>query len=265
MIAVTGMHRSGTSCFAGLLSRCGCSLGSAYPLLNENRPDNEKGHYENLGVVAINETILRCAGGSWLTPPSPERIAATSERFFGHIKQFSRIFDGNIFKDPRMCLTIASWEKQCSQKLEFVILCLRHPASVALSLKRRDNIEIGTGLSLWLRYNRSLLEGISKTPLIIADYDRLKNNFSSEITQLLLNLGIRMPENKISRQTKNFYSEKLNHARIEEIQSIHLPDDIALFYRELRSLGSEAEKETEARKPCGSVLRKFLNWWGRNR
>ena len=64
MIAVTGMHRSGTSCFTGLLARCGFSLGRAYPLLNESRMDNEKGHFENLAAVAINETILRCYNNS---------------------------------------------------------------------------------------------------------------------------------------------------------------------------------------------------------
>jgi len=258
MIAVTGMHRSGTSCFAGLLARCGFSLGNVYPLLNESRADNEKGHFENLGAVAINETILRCAGGSWSSPPSAERIAVTSERFVGHMKQFSTTFDGDVFKDPRTCLTISSWEKTCSDDLEYVVLCLRHPASVALSLQRRDNIKIEAGLALWLRYNQSLLDGISKTPLIVTDYDQLGFEFRGELKRLMAALGVKMSKKKICRQTENFYSEKLNHVRVEEIAAIHLPVEIASLYQELRSRASVSVHQKQSGKSLKHSLTDFL-------
>jgi hypothetical protein len=261
MIAVTGMHRSGTSCFTGLLARCGFSLGRAYPLLNESRMDNEKGHFENLAAVAINETILRCSGGSWLSPPSTERLSATSDRFSGHMKQFSTTFDGVIFKDPRMCLTIASWEKYCSEYLQFVVLCLRHPAGVALSLHRRDNMEIEAGLELWLRYNRSLLDGISKTPLIVTDYDQLGFEFPGELKRLMAALGVKMSKKKICRQTENFYSEKLNHARAEAIAAIHLPVEIASLYQELRSRASVSVHQKQSGKSLRHSLTEFLQRW----
>lgn len=259
MIAVTGMHRSGTSCFAGLLARCGFSLGNAYPLLNESRADNEKGHFENLGAVAINETILRCAGGSWSSPPSTERIAVTSERFVGHMKQFSTTFDGDVFKDPRTCLTIASWEKHCSENLEFVVLCLRHPASVALSLQRRDNIKIEAGLRLWLKYNQSLLNGISKTPLIVTDYDQLEFGFASELARLTAALGVRMSKKKICMQADDFYSANLNHARTAEIEAIGLPVEIASLYQELRSLASASNRKNESNKSLWQPLSGLLH------
>jgi hypothetical protein len=258
MIAVTGMHRSGTSCFTGLLARCGFSLGSAYPLLNESRMDNEKGHFENLGAVAINETILRCSGGSWLSPPSTERLAASGRRFSGHMKQFSTTFDGAVFKDPRMCLTIASWEKYCSQYLQFVVLCLRHPAGVALSLQKRDNMEIAAGLELWLKYNQSLLDGISKTPLIVADYDQLGFEFPGELKRLLTALGVRMSKKKICRRTETFYSEELNHAQVEEIAAIDLPVEIASLYQALRSRVSVSADRKQSRKSLRNSLAKFL-------
>lgn len=261
MIAITGMHRSGTSCFAGLLARCGFSLGNAYPLLNESRADNEKGHFENLGAVAINETILRCAGGSWSSPPSAERIAVTSERFAGHMKQFSTTFDGDVFKDPRTCLTIASWEKHCSEHLEFVVLCLRHPASVALSLHRRDNIKIETGLELWLRYNQSLLDGISKIPLIVTDYDQLEFGFPSELARLMAALGVKMSKKKICKQVDNFYTENLNHARTAEIEAIDLPVEIASLYRELRTLASASKIKKGSNQSLRQSLSGFLHRW----
>jgi hypothetical protein len=262
MIAVTGMHRSGTSCFAGLLSRCGFSLGNAYPLLNESRMDNKKGHFENLGAVAINETILRCAGGSWLNPPSTEAILRTGERFGGHIKQFSLTFDGALFKDPRMCLTISSWERYCSEPLNVVVLCLRHPAGVALSLQRRDNIPIETGLALWLRYNRSLLDGITKTPMIVTDYDQLGIAFPRELERLMAVLNVRMSKERICRQTGNFYSETLNHAAFEEIAAIDLPAEVAVLYRELRSRASKSDFKKQLGKSPTRSLSKLLRRFG---
>jgi len=258
MIAVTGMHRSGTSCFAGLLARCGFSLGKTYPLLNESRPDNEKGHFENLGAVAINETLLRCAGGSWSSPPSADRIAITGKRFDEHMKQFSMTFDGDLFKDPRTCLTIASWEKNCSDDLEYVVLCLRHPASVALSLQKRDNMEIEAGLALWLRYNQSLLDGICETPLIVADYDQLKFGFVLEVARLTKALGVRISKRQISRQTGNFYSESLNHACAEDIEAIKLPGEIASLYRTLRSFAHESKRKREVKSTETVIKAKFF-------
>ena len=262
MIAVTGMHRSGTSCFAGLLSRCGFSLGNAYPLLNESRMDNEKGHFENLGVVAINETILRCAGGSWLNPPSTEAILHTSERFGGHIKQFSLTFDGAMFKDPRICLTISSWEKFCSEPLDVVVLCLRHPAGVALSLQKRDNIPVETGLELWLRYNRSLLEGAAETPMIVTDYDQLGSEFPRELERLIGALGVRMSKEKIRRHAGNFYSKSLNHAPAEEIAAIGLPDEVAGLYQELRSRARKPKFKKQLNEFPRRSLSRFLGKLG---
>lgn len=248
MIAVTGMHRSGTSCFAGLLVRCGFSLGSAFPLLNESRADNEKGHFENLGAVAINETILRCAGGSWSSPPSPEVILKTCERFSGHMKQFSERFDGDIFKDPRTCLTIAAWEENCSESLRYVVLCLRHPISVALSLQRRNNIPINEGMNLWFRYNQSVLRSISRTTLVVADYDCLRFELSEEIQRVLEALGFTMSQKEIARKIGDFYSDRLNHTTDEALEAFSLPVKIGALYRELRSLSYKSHKKKLAKR-----------------
>jgi hypothetical protein len=260
MIAVTGMHRSGTSCFAGLLERCGLSLGTAYPLLNESRSDNEKGHFENLGAVAINETILRCAGGSWSSPPDPKEIASACERFAGHMRQFSSRFDGDLFKDPRTCLTIAAWEKNCAENLEYVVLCLRHPVSVALSLQKRDQIPVAEGMNLWFRYNQSLLTGISKTPLVLADYDCLRFELSSEVQRLLQTLGLKMSRRQVKRQTHGFYSERLNHASDDAMKCVAVPLEISSLYEKLRSLLPASGRKQIFQHFGRKQMKKFRSW-----
>ena len=234
MIIVTGMHRSGTSCITGLLVRCGFSLGTSHPLLNESRPDNEKGHFENLGAAAINETILRRAGGSWDAPPAQDNIAEAGEKLTENIRQFSETFDGDIFKDPRICLTISVWERHCTRNLKSIVLCLRHPLSVALSLLKRNNIPIETGLELWARYNVSLIKGVSKIPLTVVDYDNLGSNLPFELACLTAELGTTLSPSELVELTKGFYSEELNHAPFEQNRDVHLPDQIDALYQAIR-------------------------------
>lgn len=235
MIMVTGMHRSGTSCIAGLLSLCGFSLGTSHALLNESRFDNEKGHFENLGAVTINERILRDAGGSWDNPPLPNEIAKVGEKFNSEIRQFFDTFNGDIVKDPRSCLTISLWEDLSAGCLEAIILCLRHPRSVALSLHRRNGIPIDGGLGLWTRYNASIMENVSKIPLIVVDYDNLKSNLPFEMGCLMERLGRRLPAEELIRLTEGFYSEELDHAPLEQHPDIHLPDQVNALYQTMRA------------------------------
>jgi len=235
MIMVTGMHRSGTSCITGLLSLCGFSLGTSHALLNERRFDNEKGHFENLGAVTINERILRGAGGSWDDPPLPNEIARVGEAFVPEIREFLDTFNGDIVKDPRICLTVSLWEEFSTGCLEAIILCLRHPMSVALSLHRRNGIPIDGGLGLWVRYNASIMENIGKTPLIVVDYDNLKSNLPFEMGCLMDRLGRKLLAEELVRLTEGFYSEELDHAPLEQRQDVHLPGQVNALYQTMRA------------------------------
>ena len=230
-IAVTGMHRSGTSCITGLLEKCGYSIGSSHEMLNKNKshPDNIKGHFENLGVYTINEAILRQAGGTWENPPSPESIELTGKDAREHIEHFSRIFNGSVIKDPRLCLTVGLWKK-CSPNLEAVIHCFRHPLSVASSLHKRDGMPMEKGLSLWYEYNRRLLNEKSGGKYCLIDFDRVSENPSGEVQKLLLALNSPLTEAEIAEKVKGFFSEELNHNRISEINRIALPAAVSELY-----------------------------------
>ena len=67
-IVVLGMHRSGTSMFAEIISRLGFYTGETEELL-EPQEDNPKGFWERRDVVQLNDLILEEAGGSWFNPP----------------------------------------------------------------------------------------------------------------------------------------------------------------------------------------------------
>ena len=61
VIAVTGMHRSGTSLVASLLQSAGINIGQR--LMNAGE-GNVKGHFEDLDLVEFHESILKSPGFS---------------------------------------------------------------------------------------------------------------------------------------------------------------------------------------------------------
>lgn len=210
MIAITGMHRSGTSCITGLLERCGYELGTSHPLLHGKRFDNEKGYFENCGVLTINDTILKQAGGSWCHLPHAEEITIAGIRNARQIRAFSETFNGDIFKDPRTCLTASLWERYC-KNLFTIVFCLRNPIGVAVSLQRRNGMPIEAGLQLWYEYNIRFLDGTSQTPVVYVDYDNLKMNFEFELTSLLVELGTPLTSGEVLMRVEGFYDGELNH------------------------------------------------------
>lgn len=68
---VCGMHRSGTSMVAQLLSRCGVYMGPEN-VLTVSAADNQDGFWEDDAFVRVNEEILQHFFGGWDLPPRLE-------------------------------------------------------------------------------------------------------------------------------------------------------------------------------------------------
>lgn len=233
---VTGVHRSGTSCVAGLLSKCGFNIGLTKNLLNENKPyfDNQKGYFENINVVFINDTILKAAGGSWFNLPLPEVINSKGEIVKNHIINFSQTFKGNIIKDPRFCLTLNLWKKYCPS-IRSVVICFRHPLSVAQSLKKRDNFPLETGLNLWYEYNVRLIDNIEHLPIAVVDYDNLADHLEDDLFDILQVTKSSITKDEMRQCINGFYERDLNHNSVPEKETEALPKNIKELYNILKS------------------------------
>ncbi len=236
IIAVTGMHRSGTSCVAGLLSKCGFSLGPQQTLLNENKPkfDNQKGHFENLNVVLINETILKAAQGSWHDPPSQDTIRSTGEVVKNNLNQFSQTFTGAVIKDPRLSITLELWKKYCP-RLQYVVICFRHPLGVAHSLKKRNDLSLESGLELWYEYNTRLIDAIEHMPVVVVDYDNFNDHLEDDFFDVLRALHSSTSRDEMVKNIDGFYDTGLNHNPFTEKETAALPDTIKQLYGTLKS------------------------------
>lgn len=150
-MVVLGMHRSATSLVAkGLDTQI--YMGSDLMPANSGNPE---GYYESLRVVALNDRILRAAGGSWHKPPPRENIQAQAKHFDAEIAKLVQShyklaeqegYALSGFKDPRMVLTAWLWHKHLQQP--HYLLAWRSKNDIADSLHRRDGMPLDKGL--WL-------------------------------------------------------------------------------------------------------------------
>lgn len=159
-IVILGMHRSATSLVAMGLHRACVSMGDE--LLGAGL-GNELGHFEDKGMIRLNDKLLRLAGGSWDNPPNEHAIFEVGYQHKDEIEtavKYRSMRDLWGWKDPRTVLTIRCF--QPFLKNPIYVSCFRDPKEVAKSLHKRDNMPIEKGIKLANEYNRRLLKFLSE-------------------------------------------------------------------------------------------------------
>lgn len=186
VIAILGMHRSGTSAVAGTLQAAGLYLG---PVLRKHE-SNRKGTRENLAIVQLHDEILAHSGGSWREPPTAVRWNDA------HRKRRDRIiesFDGAEvwgFKDPRTLFLLEFWREALGESLECVGV-FREPSAVVASLLRRDGGTSAEWWALWTRYNDELLGAHGKKRFPLVEFGPSVEGFHRQMAPVLRALGLR--------------------------------------------------------------------------
>ena len=146
-VLVLGMHRSGTSCLAGML----VGLGMQPPGPVVRNWDNRYGHHEATAAIRLNEDVLAHSGGSWIAPPT----ALTWDD--DHAQRRDALLATEppaLIKDPRSLLTLPFWLAS-SSPLRYIGIT-RHPLAVARSLLGWRGLPLEQGLRLWLAHNQAL-------------------------------------------------------------------------------------------------------------
>ena len=175
-VVVLGMHRSGTSVAAQVISRLGVPVGRGQLLpASDSSPD---GYWENWDLLKINDDLLSAFGGSWAGPPVMEEGWEASPRAIRFdaraLSCWNRVYPGRhwMWKDPRNCLTLPYWTRLAGLSGPAVII-YREPEPVAASLAQRDRFSVLVGLALWERYNRDALRSVAGWPVLVSSYDSL--------------------------------------------------------------------------------------------
>lgn len=235
--AVTGPMRSGTSCVTGLLEHCGFDLGRNVRILRNPTEMNPKGHFEPDLLFTINERLLiETPNGPWSMFHVPEEqalaeLAAKRERYF---RLFIRKFDGELFKDPLMCLTLPFWEQHWPG-LQRMVFCLRHPLAVARSMKKRYGLSVAYGLELWYTYTARFLRCPKRSRVFIFDFDAFIETPAAVCARLLEWLERPLKEEEPERRLDGFFSMEYVHWSFDEASLRDLPAYVSDLYLEIRS------------------------------
>jgi len=221
VIAILGMHRSGTSCLTGSLQEAGLELGEHHTW----NPYNRKGNRENQDFVDLHDAILAANGGAWDKPP------ATSEWSDDHRERARALLaeyagaEALGFKDPRCLLLLAGW-RALVPGLERVGI-FRHPDAVAASLANRSQIPREQALSLWYAYNRLLFREYRRQPFPLLCFDDGEEPFNRKVDEVIGRLQLR----PVASPTR-FYDNTLKTH--DGGTPLRLPWKIRYLYRRLR-------------------------------
>lgn len=187
-VCIAGMHRSGTSTIAQLLYRCGLYLGPEGDLFAP-KDENPDGYWENKNFVGVNEKILRAYRSGWDLPFSPEEGWQEDERLRPVRAEAERVLevfeerDTWGWKDPRNSLTLPFWISLLPDMR--VLVCLRNPLEVALSLRKRGNSSYAFGLNLWEVYYRRLYEALPADRYVVTHYEAYFYRPKEELRRVL--------------------------------------------------------------------------------
>ncbi|WP_296603994.1 sulfotransferase [Nocardioides sp.] len=211
-LIVLGMHRSGTSLMARLLSDLGWYLGRPEELLGP-REDNPDGFFERTDVQVLNDRILSQVGASWDGPPDVCELldleAEVGEQVAALLATLSKDAAAAPFavKDPRLCVLWPVWERHLPPDAKLVLI-FRHPAEVAASLHKRDSLPLVTGLALWEEYVRRSLVAVGDRGAVVVRYRALIDQPADAIQSLAEALGTTVPRDRLQAIRPELYRNR---------------------------------------------------------
>lgn len=257
---IIGMHRSGTSMVAGIISKK-VFLGNDQVFFPPADEDNPKGYFENDLFRRINDNLLKYYDYDvkhW-NPEIIHKEPSTEKKFY-FLRKFRTFLKYRIvslynaqrivnayslkythwgWKDPRTTLLLEEWEHlfKSNKRERRYIFVFRHPISVAKSLLKRGNVNsISHGLALWYSYNRKMYEfmiRLKETEYVIFSFEELINNPRSIISKLA-EIEILMED----KDYLDFIDPGLNRNRTNSDDNCNLEKLINNLYEELQLLST---------------------------
>ncbi len=269
-VCVIGMHRSGTSMVARLLAQRGVYLGPPDQLL-EPKDSNPNGHFENQGILKINNALLTHWGGSWHAPPEFPAGWECHKGLDRLRDEASDILEGLArepiwgWKEPRTTILLPFW-KSLVDRPRFVI-CLRNPVEIANSLVARNGIPFEKAISLSEIYLRSAVRDTQGAPRLFVFYEDF---FDERLVALILPVLFEfcgLDPHEGPEDLMRFVEKGLRHQRCASAEVIlddRVSTDQRTIYLALRALswerifgvgGPRKDESSEA-----TALDRLLRW-----
>lgn len=232
-LVVAGMHRSGTSAMARLLSLSGATLPER---VMDPGPDNPLGYWEPWEMVALDDEILEAVDSRWdnvFAVKDNERAWAARGRFLSKAQDFLTHNFGDqdllVMKDPRSSILASFWR----QALEEIavdpvyVIMVRHPLEVAESLLARNGSPREKSLLLWTSYMLAIERDTRDAPRVFVTYSDMLNDWRGVLDRVEAVMGRPLPRRTPSAgvDIERFLSKSHRHheadvAALEEIPGV---------------------------------------------
>ena len=213
MKIITGMHRSGTSLVARLFYEIGADMGDPNSLY---RPDkwNPDGYFEQPDFHSVNMPLIN---GPWwkfayFKLPSNKTIMKRASKHEERIRLLGAKYKESVVKETRFCLTLPAWLKY-GVNINKIMICLRDPIQVAMSIQKRNKTTIRHSLNLWHIHNVRLLEYAEGIPQWFVYYGNLLDDRCciQEVDGALAFFGYRLSDDELEILRSKFIKRSMNH------------------------------------------------------
>lgn len=256
-VFVLGMHRSGTSATAGMLTLAGLDPGES---LIPAQDDNPKGFYENAAIVQIHDRLLQEINSEYFDLKrlklgwfKSQSVAHAKEKLKDVLKAQFQENSIKLIKDPRLSRVLPIWlDGDLPLGTASAIFVLRHPMESAYSLAARDKVSLSHALGLWLRYNLDAERYSRNIKRFVLHYPGFLGNWEVELASISdsLALGLEPLSAETREKIRSFIDLDLNHHRDSEAVRLAetVPDYLVNWcleaYRALQTLSEPASLKT---------------------
>lgn len=225
IVLVAGMHRSGTSLAARLLTRIGC-----YTRGRLMKPDafNPQGYWEDIDVVRLHDRILEaldCPHGHWRAAlPMPDgwldrpEIRDVGRELEALVVSAVAAADAPwVVKDPRLCRLLPLWLSIAGRNgIELrTLISVRPPGAVAASLEARDRLPPEFARVLWLASYADMLTASDLNIAGVVSYDRWYTDADTQMATLARAAGIAVERPALQKLVADAVTPSLRHHQVE--------------------------------------------------
>ena len=258
-LIIVGMHRSGTSLTASVLSKSGLDVGS--DLLGSGI-GNQEGHFENLDFVDFHRKVL--------AEKEQHPDGWKSEKIKGlekYEEEALRLLNKNKseqwgWKDPRTCLFLDFWEGFLPEAKYLIVY--RSPWEVIDSLFRRStDVDILNNpmlaVNAWVEYNKLILDFYKKHEhkCMIIGIEDMKSDVSAFLKDINEKFGFSL-NTKINSPIKEGV---FNVSEGEDVALMKVFPEIEEIYEELRSTSNDSLNSDNIGVLPVDIKDLFVNLW----
>jgi glycosyltransferase involved in cell wall biosynthesis len=265
LVVVLGMHRSGTSALARGIEALGFSFGDS--LMPPVHGENEKGYWEDVDVVNLNDRLLYVLGRAWhsLEPIAAYEwqlpgVIALADEAEALVRKRLAAFPQWAVKDPRMSRLLPFW-KSVFERTKVVpdyVIAIRNPLSVERSLAARDGFAAEKSYFLWLGH---VVSALSDTPLctrVVVDFDTLLTLPLTELKRIANSISVPLNATvnaAIGAYANDFLVPELRHSTFDSSKVSDDPRAGAAVARAFALLADTASGTVDLNSAC------FLQQW----